>query len=105
MPKFGYISKGYVKGPHTVCINPSQEKPILTYDSKDVIECGEGVKTSLQSPKYQRNLRMCEGNQYGELTPDVIRDPLWREGQSKTAKPRPNSPFKRAKVVTVVVRK
>jgi hypothetical protein len=71
-------TKGYVPykghGPSNVCLNPNQPKPTLTYNSKDVIECSGSVRTS--QDKFNRQLRTREGNQYGELNRDIVRDPV-----------------------------
>ena len=70
--------KGYVPykghGPSNVLIDPNRPKPALTYDDKDVIECSGSVRSS--QDKFNRQLRTREGNQYGELNPDMVRDPV-----------------------------
>jgi hypothetical protein len=99
------VSKGYVSGkrfgPHNVCLNPNQEKPELTFDDKDTILCSGSCRSS--ADKFSRFQRVNEGNQYGEFDKVSPVDP--NKGKPLFAKPRKNSPFKRAKSTPVVIRK
>ena len=103
MTKYGRISKGYLKGPHTVCLNPMQDKPVMVYQDKDTIECSGPCRSSTDGPNYTSRLRVNEGNQYGEFDKVSPIDP--NKGKPLYAKPRKNSPFKRAKCTPVIIRK
>ena len=103
MAKYGRISKGYLKGPHHVCINTMQEHEKPSYPDKDVIKCSGPCRSSTDGPNYTSRLRVNEGNQYGEFDKISPVDP--NKGKPLFAKSRKNSPFKRAKCTPVIVRK
>ncbi len=87
------VSKGYISGkgfgPHNVCLNPNQEKPVLTFDDKDTILCGGPCRSSTDGPNYTSRLRVNEGNQYGEFDNVSPIDP--NKGKPLYVKPNKNA--------------
>lgn len=100
--------KGYVPykghGAKNVSVNRLQEKPEQSFEGKDTIECN-GVKYRQSSGKLAKFATSDMPDSF-DMRPDwvYVRE-VTQAYKPRYAKPRANSPFKRAKATPVIIRK